>query len=169
MAEGTELLDSELLRWLAAGDEKSFVLLYRRYQGSLYRFALHMSGSPQFAADVVQETFLAVIRGPAKFDPERGSAGAFLFGIARNQVHRLYEKESRFVPLEESGIEFHAKNSNGNGNGNGNGNHAARMTVELRGTLETISQDELVAQLRAAISRLPENYREVVTLCDLEK
>ena len=170
MAEALEPRDSELLRWLAAGDENSFVLLYRRHQGALYRFALHMTGSPEIAADVVQDTFLAVIRGTAKFDPERGSPSGFLFGIARNQVHRVFEKESRFVPLIESEFETHERNSNGtsNGNGNGIGNRLAYVNGEVCDGSDGITQEELVKRLRAAISHLPAHYREVVTLCDLE-
>jgi RNA polymerase sigma-70 factor (ECF subfamily) len=166
MAEGPEARDSELLRWLAAGDEKSFTLLYRRYQGELYRFALYMTGSPESAADVVQETFLAVIRGDAKFDPARGAAPAFLFGIARNHVRRLQAKDSRFVPLPDSDIESLTGLSNGNGNGNGS--HLATSVGGTETEQADLSRDEIVQRLRAAVARLPEHYREVVTLCDLQ-
>lgn len=166
MAEAPEARDSELLRWLAAGDEKSFTLLYRRYQGELYRFALHMTGSPESAADVVQETFLAVIRGDARFDPARGAARAFLFGIARNHVRRLQVKESRFVPLPDVDIESITALSNGNGNGNGS--HAATSAGGIETEQVDLSRDEIVQQLRAAVARLPEHYREAVTLCDLQ-
>ncbi len=166
MAEGPEARDSELLRWLAAGDEKSFTLLYRRYQGELYRFALYMTGSPESAADVVQETFLAVIRGDAKFDPARGAAPAFLFGIARNHVRRLQVKESRFVPLPDLDIESITARSNGNGNGNGS--HAATSVGGIETEQVDLSRDEIVQRLRAAVARLPEHYREAVTLCDLQ-
>lgn len=165
MAEAPEPRDTELLRWLAAGDEKSFVLFYRRHQASLYRFALHMTGSSDTAADVVQETFLALIRGTAKFDPERGQPAAFLYGIARNQVRRLQEKELRFVPLADSEIEIRASSSNGNGSHNGD--HSANPHAGSDSGIERLSQDEIVQQLRGAIRRLPEHYREVVTLCDL--
>jgi RNA polymerase sigma-70 factor (ECF subfamily) len=170
MAEAPEPRDVELLRWLAAGDENSFLLFYRRYQGALYRFALHMTGSPDAAADVVQETFLAVIRGTAKYDPIRGAAGAFLFGVARNHVHRLLEKESRFVALSDSETELEAASSASSGNGNGNGNrtHPAKAHHGFDAAIDGLSQGEIVVQLRAAITLLPEHYREVVTLCDLE-
>ncbi len=154
MAEGPEARDSELLRWLAAGDETSFTLLYRRYQGELYRFALYMTGSPESAADIVQETFLAVIRGDAKFDPARGAAPAFLFGIARNHVRRLQVKESRFVPLPD--LDTESITARSHGNGNGNGSHAATSVggieteqVDLR---EMKSSNGCVRQLRGCQS-----------------
>ena len=74
---------------------------YRRHQGGLYRFALHMCGRPESAADVVQETFLTLIRQSGKFDQEKGTPAAFLYGIARNHFRKLHEKESRYVPLFE--------------------------------------------------------------------
>jgi len=54
--------DDELLLRMRSGDEQAFVILYRRRQGALYRFALHMSGSAAVAEDVTQEGFLGLIR-----------------------------------------------------------------------------------------------------------
>ena len=92
MAEPVETRDVELLRRLAAGDEDAFLEFYRRHQGGLYRYAVYMSGSPQSAADIVQDTFLTLIRHTAKYDVERGTPAAFLFGIARNHLRKLHEK-----------------------------------------------------------------------------
>ena len=51
--------DDELLLRLQSGDEEAFLVLYRRRQASLFRFALHMSGSLSLAEDVTQEVFMA--------------------------------------------------------------------------------------------------------------
>src|SRR5258708_28525681 len=99
MADIAEPRDFELMRQLSLGDEDAFLELYRRHQAGLYRFAVHMSGRPESAADVVQETFLTLIRHSGKFDQEKGTPAAFLFGIARNHVRKLHEKERRYVPL----------------------------------------------------------------------
>ena len=99
MAESVETRDVELLRRLSAGDEDAFLEFYRRHQGGLYRFAVHMSGNPQSAADVVQETFLTLIRYARNYDQKRGAPAAFLFGIARNHLRKLQEKEGRYAPL----------------------------------------------------------------------
>ena len=58
MPDTVELRDIELMRRLSAGDEDAFLEFYRRHQGGLYRYAVHMAGRPEAAADVVQETFL---------------------------------------------------------------------------------------------------------------
>ncbi|MGB7469714.1 MAG: sigma factor, partial [Candidatus Acidiferrum sp.] len=77
------------------------MLLYRRHQGALYRFALRMTGNAWGAEEIVQDVFMTLIREPKKYDPARGSVGALLFGIARNRVMKHLERLPREVPLEE--------------------------------------------------------------------
>ena len=158
MAETAEPLDIELLRRLAAGDEDAFVKFYRRHQGGLYRFALHMTGRPEAAADVVQETFIKLIHQLAKFDEGQGTPAAFLFGIARNHVRKAQEKDGRYVALLEYGV---------NANRNGSAPHA---TSSLTGDVlfDELAHAEAVERLRQAVLTLPAHYREAVTLCDLE-
>src|SRR5690242_15066168 len=75
--------DEDLLIRIHSGDEQAFVSLYRKRQGPIFRFAMHMSGSESLAEDITQEVFLALIRGDCGFDPTRGTLSAYLFGIAR--------------------------------------------------------------------------------------
>ena len=72
--------DFELLRSMLAGDEEALSVLYRRRQGSIYRFALQMSGSKTIAEDVTQEVFLFLMRDGHLFDPAKGAVTAFLLG-----------------------------------------------------------------------------------------
>jgi RNA polymerase sigma-70 factor (ECF subfamily) len=62
MAPASTETDDVLLSRLRRGDEAAFVALYRRRQGAIYRFALHMSGSATAAEDITQEVFLALLR-----------------------------------------------------------------------------------------------------------
>jgi RNA polymerase sigma-70 factor, ECF subfamily len=168
MAEPVETRDVELLRRLAAGDDDAFLEFYRRHQGGLYRYAIHMSGSPQSAADVVQETFLTLIRHTGKYDEEKGTPAAFLFGIARNHLRKLHEKESRYVPLsEELGKGLSTAGSGDSVHPNGNGHFPARPG-QAEMILEGLERAQIAELLREAILTLPDHYREPVTLCDLE-
>lgn len=165
MAESVETRDLELLRRLSAGDEAAFSEFYQRHQGGLYRFAMHMSGSPQSAADVVQETFLTLIRYSKNYDEKKGAPAAFLFGIARNHLRKLQEKEGRYAPLSDDfGRTLSADDAH---RGNGNGHYVAKAG-QPDVILEELEQAETVKLLREAILTLPEHYREPVTLCDLE-
>ena len=174
MTDATELTDDGLLRRVIAGDEDAFSLLYRRRHPSIYRFALHMSGNAAVAEDVTQEVFLALIRDPKRFDPARGTLAGFLFGVARNHLRKRWEQDRRIVPLVGDADELGPLASNGggssngahghvNGNGNGNGHYAAAVTRDEFASVEN------VARVRQAIGTLPENYREVVVLCELEE
>ena len=168
MADSTEPRDVELIRRLAAGDEDAFLEFYRRHQSGLYRYAIHMSGSPEAAADIVQDTFLTLIRHAGKFDQERGTPAAFLFGIARNQLRKHRERELRYVPLSDelgSGLsqEWSAAEAHSNGNGCSPGN-----PIHADGILEGLERSEMTEQLRQAVLTLPNHYREPLTLCDLE-
>jgi RNA polymerase sigma-70 factor (ECF subfamily) len=134
------------------GDEQAFVSLYRRRQGAIYRFAMHMSGSAPTAEDVTQEVFLALIREDCGFDPERGSLSAYLFGIARKLVLRYLERGRPDMPLESRGDET--------------------LRPELAAAdnpLVDLTRKETLEALRRAVLTLPRRYREVVVLCDLEE
>jgi RNA polymerase sigma-70 factor (ECF subfamily) len=165
MAEPVETRDVELLRRLVAGDEDAFLEFYRRHQGGLYRFAIHMSGNTQSAADVVQETFLTLIRHAKNYDEKKGAPAAFLFGIARNHLRKLQEKEGKYAPLsDEFGRTLSLEDADGvNGNG-----HSAPKAGQAERIIDDLEQAQTVKLLREAILTLPDHYREPVTLCDLE-
>ncbi len=146
--------DDLLLRRAARGDEEAFALLYRRHQGGLYRFALRMTGSAWGAEEIVQDVFMTLIRAPKKYDPERGSVGGLLFGIARNRVMKHLERIPREVSLEE-------KNEDGTGTGIVlKDNFTPAIWTEKR---------ERVRQVRAAVLDLPAEFREAVVMCELEE
>jgi RNA polymerase sigma-70 factor, ECF subfamily len=168
MAEPVETRDVDLLRRLSAGDDDAFLEFYRRHQGGLFRYAVHMSGSPQAAADVVQETFLTLIRHSGKYDEEKGTPAAFLFGIARNHLRKLHEKEGRYLPLpDDAGNVLSSSQSGDPWRSDGHGHSPARLgqadTIQ-----ETLERAQIAELLREAILTLPDHYREPVTLCDLE-
>jgi RNA polymerase sigma-70 factor (ECF subfamily) len=168
MAEPVEIRDVELIGRLAAGDDGAFLEFYRRHQGGLYRYAMHMSGSPQWAADVVQETFLTLIRHSSRYDEEKGTPAAFLFGIARNHLRKLHEKEGRYVPLSDElgkGLSIGGNSDPAHANGNG---HSPVMPGNAEMILEDLERAQIAELWREAILTLPDHYREPLTLCDLE-
>ena len=168
MPDIAEPRDIELMRGLSTGDEGAFLEFYRRHQGGIYRYAVHMTGRPDAAADVVQETFLTLIRQAGKFDEEKGVPAAFLYGIARNHVRKLHEKESRYVALsDDTGIGDGPAWTGEPGNHNGNGRYSTKSS-EAETVLDGLERAETIRHLREAVLTLPEHYREPVTLCDLE-
>jgi RNA polymerase sigma-70 factor (ECF subfamily) len=144
--------DDELLLRMRSGDQQAFVALYRRRQGAIYRFALHMSNSVTVAEDVAQDVFLALIREDCGYDPERGTLSGYLFGIARKLGLRRLERSRSDVALEPDGEE----------------SDLVELVVNPD-PLGDLTRKEGIAALRRAIQALPRRYREVVALCDLEE
>jgi RNA polymerase sigma-70 factor (ECF subfamily) len=146
--------DGELFQSMLAGDEEALATLYRRRQGGIYRFAVQMCGSQELAEDVTQEVFMVLIRDGQTFDPTRGSLNAFLVGVARNLLLRRLQRERFYVPMEEDSDKEATT-------------HKSFLTVG--GPLEDLSRIETVNSVRMAVLALPERYREVVVLCDLQE
>ena len=73
--------------------------LYESYSSEVYRFALWLSGSKQWAEDITSETF---IRAWVHYRPIRTETlKAYLFTIARNNYLGQLKKEKRIVDLSE--------------------------------------------------------------------
>jgi RNA polymerase sigma-70 factor (ECF subfamily) len=138
--------DQQLLERSRSGCETSFAELFRRHQGRVYRFALHMSGSESVAEETVQEVFVAVLENSGRYQPARGAVSAWLLGIARNKMLQLFYKERDYLPAPE-GEEIPAQ-----------GDLLADMT-----------RLQAIEAVNRAVLSLPANYREVVALCDLEE
>ncbi len=148
----SEPADNELLRSMLAGDEEALALLYRRRQGSVYRFALQMSGSKSIAEDVTQEVFLFLMREGHVFDPARGSLSAFLLGVARNHVLRRLRVDQLLTPIGDEGDDDPA---------------LLPSDSDLR-PLDDLARAETIELVRKAVLSLPAKYREVIVLCELQ-
>jgi RNA polymerase sigma-70 factor (ECF subfamily) len=147
--------DDDLLRLMIAGDEDAFTELYRRRQGGVYRFALHMSGSEAIAEDVTQEVFMVLMREAHNYDPQRGSLSAYLYGISRNHVLRRLERDRLFVAFAD-GSQDEAQST------------PATLIAE-GDPLCDLTRSEMIEAVRGAVLALPAHYREVVVLCDLHE
>jgi RNA polymerase sigma-70 factor (ECF subfamily) len=152
-----ELQDGELISRVAAGDAEAFAQLFRRRQGQVYRFALHMTASPSIAEDVTQEVFLAVMGDAGRYDGGRASVVAWLFGIARNHVRRRAERDR---PLQ---LFADGEDSESDGDG------LDDLLVVEADTLGDLTRAESIEALRDAVLTLPVKYREAVVLCDLQE
>lgn len=146
--------DSELLQSMLAGEEEALAALYRRRQRGIYLFALQMCGSRALAEDITQEVFMVLIREGNTFDPTRGSLNAFLFGVARNHMLRRLQRERFYAPMGEA---------------SDNESIPDQALSGTDGPLDELSRTETIESVRKAVLALPERYREVVVLCDLQE
>lgn len=84
--------DGELLRRAAHGDADAFSGLYRRHETIVAGYLARRCRDPELAADLTAETFAAAIAGAGGFRDEGQSALGWLLGIARNVLHRTWER-----------------------------------------------------------------------------
>lgn len=152
MLESPSRSDRDLLRLLSSGDEGAFLEFYRRHQGVVYRFALQMSGKTAIAEEVTQDVFVTLMHSAVRYDSERGSARAFLYGIARNVVLHALEREKPYVAALDDPA----------------GDYEERV-ASVQDIVGDLAQNERLETLRKAVLALPPAYREVVVLCDLHE
>jgi RNA polymerase sigma-70 factor (ECF subfamily) len=102
----------------------------------------------------VQDVFMMLVREPKKFDPERGTLGAFLYGVARNRIMKHLERTPRDFSLDESGDA---------------GRESYPQLQEQMTPARWAELRERRQQVRAAVLELPPEFREAVVLCELEE
>jgi RNA polymerase sigma factor (sigma-70 family) len=87
--------DAELLSAHLAGDAQAFARLYDRYDRPCFQYIRRTLGPAHAdaAEDAHQETWLAISRNAAAFDPARASFRAWLFAVARNKVWDHFRRQ----------------------------------------------------------------------------
>ena len=142
--------DSALVERMVAGDEGALAALYDRYSGMLFAMLVRTLRDPQAAEEILQDLFLQLWRGAARFDAHRGSLPAWLMVIGRNRaLSRLRTREHREIPED---IEAFPAN-------------AVPSSVNLEDDAE---RSLLMEKLRSAMATLPAEQREAVELAYFE-
>lgn len=144
--------DEDLIGRIAGGEGDAFTVLFRRRRADVYRFALHVTGSPAMAEDVAQDVFLIVMREAGRYQPGRSTVPAWLCGIARNCARQRLERDRRLEALDNQA----------------GGEEGAGPATEAD-PLSDLARTQRIADLRKAVLALPLRYREVVVLCDLQE
>ncbi len=147
------LPDTDLLRQMRSGTASAFQALYRRHQGPLYRFAVLRCGSPDTAADVVQEVFIGLLTDTLRFDPLRGQLQHFLFGVARNLILRHEQARGRTAALPGSDDDADSEDE-----------AAWDSSAE---PLAHMLSNELAEQVRRALAQLAPHYRDALILYEM--
>ena len=150
--------DTELIEAINAGQSDRFPELLKRYEQKLYNFGLRMCGDVRDAEDLVQDTFLNVFKylGTFRFETKFKN---WLYRVATSTCIKKRRK-SKFAPEHEISLDdFIPAESE---------QVAQEVPGWARMPLEQLLNEELSAQLREAILSLPEKYRLVAVLRDLE-
>ena len=153
--------DTELLRRLRSGDERAFVFLVERYSDSMLRVASAYVPNRAVAEEVVQDTWLGVLRGLDAFEG-RSSLRTWLFSILVNRARTTGTREHRTIPIADAGPAVDASRFGPDGA------WIAPPEQWIEEAEDRLAAGRLAGLLRAALDTLPARQREVVTLRDVE-
>ncbi len=89
------LNEEALLVAVGAGDELALRDLYRSFEHPLFGMGLRWYGDRDLAEELVQEVTVRIWRKASTYDPEKGTASAWIFGVARNVATDLARARAR--------------------------------------------------------------------------
>jgi RNA polymerase sigma-70 factor (ECF subfamily) len=143
---------------LRSGDEAAFELLVRRYSGRMLAVARRLVRDEEEARDAVQDAFLSAFRSINRF--EGGSQlGTWLHRIAVNSaLMRLRGRRRRPECSIDDLLPAFAPDG-----------HRALRPEETVGADVQLEREQLRALLRECVAQLPDGYREVYLLRDIEE
>ena len=140
--------DAELLRAHGAGDPHAFARLYDRYDRACFHLVRRLLGAAhaEAAEDLCQETWIAVSRNGASFDPAKASFATWLFTIARNKAFDHFRRQRVAVLATEP-------------------DEAAAMVADPQPSpLELVQSRQRAQEIAAAVEALPLEQRGVFVM-----
>jgi RNA polymerase sigma-70 factor (ECF subfamily) len=164
----------QLVGALRRGDEAAFAELVERYHGSMLRLAMVFTGNQDTAGDVIQETWLGVLKGIGSFEG-RSSLKTWIFRILTNRAKTQAQREGRSIPfsalwdpesdVDEPAVELDRFQTFADEHPGG--------WVAFPASWESVPEQywlsrEARAVIQGAIDALPPGQREVITLRDVE-
>jgi RNA polymerase sigma-70 factor (ECF subfamily) len=165
-----ELDDAGLVGALREGDEAVFARLMQTYNSALLRVAATHVSSRAVAEEVVQETWLAVIRGLERFEG-RSSLKTWIFKILTKIASTQGAREHRTVPFcsldGDDGRPFDADRFFPDDNGR-LGGHWRPAPTRWETPADAIVSGEIREVVAGAIEALPASQRAVISLRDVE-
>jgi RNA polymerase sigma-70 factor, ECF subfamily len=155
--------DASLVAGLQAGDPGALEALMTRYGGRVYRVAFGITRSAADAEEVVQDVFLGVFRKIGTFEG-RAALGTWIYRIAANTalIKRRGRRFEREVSLEESLPRFLE-------DGHREGDRTFLLADWSRLPDEELAARDARSVLARGIAALPDHYRAVLVLRDVEE
>jgi RNA polymerase sigma-70 factor, ECF subfamily len=154
--------EAQLARDLLSGDVEAFDRFVDTYRSKIFQYSFMMCGQREDAEEVAQETLLKVFQSMDQLrEPER--LKAWVFTIARNACY-MKRRKSVFAPTQELSLEELLPVASGDGG-------ERRIQIADWGALPDteVLRKELRGELDRAIAGLPEIYRSVILLRDIEE
>jgi RNA polymerase sigma-70 factor (ECF subfamily) len=169
-AEGVTCAEADLIALLRAGDEAAIAQLVDQWSPSMFRVARSFVDSPQSAEDVVQDAWLGMLSGLAKFEG-RSSLRTWTFSILINRARTRGAREARTLP--QSPLAARDESAAGDWLAGPAGEPARTWSsIDVASRWDTAPESvvlsrETLLELDRATSALPPRQRQVVTMRDV--
>jgi RNA polymerase sigma-70 factor, ECF subfamily len=153
--EGIEPTDVDLVKAYRNGDVHAFEELHRRYVASIFRLVRRKLGDALLAEDIAQETFMKALRMMDRVD-DSFNFGGWVHTVARNLCFDELRRRQR--DLRADGVD----------------DEESELLANLPSTSKSFDpvlvqeSNEMRRQVWAVAQRLPEKYRLVLTLRELQ-
>jgi RNA polymerase sigma-70 factor (ECF subfamily) len=154
--------DAALLADLKAGSEAAFAMLIAQYHQPLYSLIARNINDPADAADITQEVFIKVFRSIRGFNGD-ASLRTWLYRIALHEAsnqRRWWSRHKRQEITIDTTYEPEEDDSNSS--------LGIALADQRDSPFDQAAQSELREQVEAALRQLPEAYRTVVVLREIE-
>jgi RNA polymerase sigma-70 factor (ECF subfamily) len=148
--------DQELVRSVQGGDLAAYDELVRRYQERIYATLYHMTSNHEDANDLAQESFLKAFHAIKSFKGD-SSFFTWLYRIAVNKTINFLKQRKNRIHLSLNDLDLNAEND-----------PDLVALISEKNPRRDMSLTELQEKLNAAIQRLSEDHRLVVTLHDIQ-
>lgn len=162
--------DLALVEKLRAGDEQAFMMLVKQYQAAMLRIARMYVSSGAVAEEVVQESWLGILRGLDSFEG-RSSLRTWMFRIVANVAKTRARREGRSVPFSALAGEDDDAGSDASSFRDASDpfpGHWRTPPADWRGVPEDVLLgDETIRAVGLAIAELPPMQAEVIRLRDV--
>lgn len=151
----TENSEHELVRLAKEGDRGAQAKIVEMHETMVYSLGLKLLGNEDAAECVLQETFLKVLQALPDFQ-EKSQLSTWIYRIATNQaLMRLRSRKRIYVPIDE------APEDDGK-------DYSVFVQSLDADPLDNVLNQELKEKMDRAIEQLPENYKTVFVMKDIE-
>jgi RNA polymerase sigma factor (sigma-70 family) len=147
------LQDEEIITQILTGDKKAFELIIRKYNAQLYRIGMAIVNEPTEVEDIMQTTYIKAYEHLSQFE-NRATFGTWLIRILINESLLQLKKQQHYIHME-------SENANEEIAARGGSNPAPDP-------MNMLMNKELALAVEMALVQLPEKYRLVFVLREME-
>jgi RNA polymerase sigma-70 factor (ECF subfamily) len=142
--EAVPLTDQHDLDAKSVSEPAGFAELYDRYLPRVYKYFRYRIGDPHASEDLTSRVFVLVLANILSYQEDKGPLSRWIFTIAHNTLadYMRARKRNRCVPIENAG----------------------QIACPAEGPAETLIRREKLDRLLAAVARLSDRERDIISL-----